>query len=323
MELTKLARSASPALFLFVMLVANACQGEAGTGVGPVLNTPTFDGAQAWAHLEHQVNIGPRPAGSPGSKMTRDWLVSELESYGMKVTREAFVAQTPKGEIPMENIYADLPGPAGPKGIPGPMIVLGSHFDTKALPFEFVGANDGASNTAVLLQIAKTLAAAPKAPVTYRFLFFDGEEALRFDWRDPDNRYGSTYHVKQLDKVKGARKRIRAMILIDMVGDKDLVLEYDSSSTRQLLELFVKTSKSIGDAKLFSTSAYPIEDDHEPFIQQGIPSVDLIDLHYGKVANEYWHTAQDTIEHCSQESLQRVGDLVLATLPKVIETYVR
>ncbi len=241
----------------------------------------------------------------------------------MKPVRQTFTASTPAGPIEMENIYADLEGPTDAKGQPGHMIVIGSHFDTKILPFEFVGANDGASSTAVVLELARVLSAGPKPPATYRFIFFDGEESIREEWIDPDNRYGSTYHVKQLDMVKGLRKRVKAMVLLDLVGDADLKLEYDSSSTRSLLDLFVKTSKEIGDKDLFSRYPFPVEDDHEPFIRAGIPAVDLIDLHYGAVSNEYWHEAEDTVDKCSEASLNRVGKLVLAALPKVVTNYAK
>lgn len=335
MHLPKLARNRLFSLFstlcvafgsclaLGACLSLGACQEATPAAPAPVVEPAAFEPARAWKLLQQQVAFGPRPSGSEANVKTRDWLVKELESYGLKPEREAFTADTPAGEIAMENIYAQLEGPAGPKGEPAPIIVLGSHFDTKVMPFEFVGANDGASSTAVLLELARVLAAGPTPPVSYRFVFFDGEEAVRMDWIDPDNRYGSKHHVKQLDMRKGLRKRVKAMILMDLVGDADLQLEYDSSSTRRLLEVFVKTAKSIGDPDLFSRISYPVEDDHEPFIRQGIPSVDLIDLHYGPLANEYWHTSEDTIEHCSEESLGRVGRLVLAALPDVIRTYVR
>ncbi len=311
------------ALFLPVLVLFFGCQGESSLNPSAKAPAVPFDSSRAWNHLLKQVEFGPRPSGSEPLDRTRDWIVQELTSYGLEVKREAFVAQTPGGPITMENLYADLKGPAGPGGTPGPMIVLGSHFDTKNLPFRFVGANDAASSTAVLIELARVLCLAPEPAVTYRFLFFDGEEAVRLDWVDPDNRYGSKHHVEQLKQTRGAIQRIKAMINLDMVGDKDLALENDASSTQQLMRIFLSTAKSIGDEKLFSKQLYPVEDDHEPFIQQGIPAVDLIDLHYGPLANEYWHTAQDTVEHCSQESLDRVGKLVLAALPRVLKQYVK
>lgn len=318
-----LADRACFALVVPVLALSLGCQGEAAPGTHPETPQVSFEADRAWGHLLRQVEFGPRPSGSEALDRTRDWLVQELSSYGLQVTREPFVEETPGGPISFENIYADLPGPKGRGGQPGPMIVLGSHFDTKRLPFEFVGANDGASSTGVLLELARVLAKTPDHPVTYRFLFFDGEESVRLDWVDPDNRYGSRYHVRKLTAQKGARERVKAMILLDMVGDKDLTLENDSSSTQKLLGIFKSTAKRIGDPRLFSEFPYPVEDDHEPFIRVGIPAVDLIDLHYGEMANEYWHTEKDIVEHCSRESLGRVGKLVLAALPRVIKQYVK
>ncbi len=319
----KSAFSALKTMFPVLLMALAACQGETAAPTLPAPERPAFDSVRAWKLLEQQVKLGPRPSGTLENRKTRELILAELTAYGLSPKREPFKAQTPRGEIEMENIFADFEGRPGPRGEPAPMIVLGSHFDTKAFPFEFVGANDGASNTAVLLELARVLSPASTPPVTYRFIFFDGEESVRPDWVDPDNRYGSRHHVKELDKRKGALKRVKAMILLDLVGDSDLQLEYDSSSSRQLVEIFVKTAKRIGDPKLFASTPYPVEDDHEMFIQVGIPSVDLIDLHFGRIANEYWHTAEDTLERCSQDSLRRVGELVLAALPRVTETFVR
>lgn len=311
------------ALILPVLVLFFGCQGESSQSIAPEAQAVPFDSARAWKHLLKQVEFGPRPSGTEALGRTRDWIAKELTSYGLEVKREAFVAQTPGGPIEMENVYADLEGPKGRDGKPGPMIVLGSHFDTKNLPFKFVGANDAASNTGVLLELARVLSLEKGHAVTYRFLFFDGEESVRLNWVDPDNRYGSKHHVQQLGMVRGARQRIKAMINIDLVGDKDLQLENDSSSTQKLMKIFMSTAKSIGDPDLISKDFYPVEDDHESFIKAGIPSVDLIDLHFGEYANEYWHTAEDKVENCSEESLARVGKLVLAALPRVIKAYVK
>ncbi|MFT7486588.1 MAG: glutaminyl-peptide cyclotransferase [Candidatus Paceibacteria bacterium] len=323
MQPVKLVRRAPLAMLLTLLLAFSACQGEAPTPQVADLPVPAIDSERAWNLLLKQVALGPRPSGSEANRKTRDLLVSELTSYGLKPVREAFQASTPIGVLAMENIFADLEGPLSASGEPAPMIVLGSHFDTKLLPFEFVGANDGASSTGLLLELARVLANGPQPPLTYRFVFFDGEEATRTDWIDPDNRYGSKHHVKQIDKRKGALKRVKAMINLDLVGDKDLHLEYDSSSTRRLVELFRKTSIAIGDPDLFSRTPYPVEDDHEMFIQLGIPSIDLIDLHFGPRDNEYWHQAEDVVANCSKQSLERVGKLVLAALPEVIDTFAK
>jgi glutaminyl-peptide cyclotransferase len=308
-----------------LLLLSLACQGGDGSPAPapepqqqPATSPPVFDASRAWSDLLAQVAIGPRPSGSAGNRELRDFLVEKLEAAGLSPIRETFIAKsTPVGDIPMENIYADFEGPLGADGQPAPMLTFGAHFDTKRLPFHFVGANDGASETAVLLELARVIAAGPPRPVTYRFLFLDGEEAVREYWIDPDNRYGSRHHVKLLTQKPGALRRVKAFILIDMVGDADLQLERDSYSNRKLLKLFTSTAEELNMPKLFARYATPIKDDHQSFIEFGIPSIDLIDLHYGPRNNEYWHTAEDTVEHCSQDSLDKVGRLLIAALPKL------
>lgn len=307
-------------LALLPLLVSSASSSCQGGNPAPAATKqrPAFDAERAWKHLEAQVAFGPRPSGSEANAKLRDYLVAELEKLGLEPVREPFTASdAPGGAISMENVYADFEGRPNSKGEAAPMITLGAHFDTKRLSFHFVGANDGASGVGALLELARVISSGDPAPVTYRFLFLDGEEAVRDFWEDPDNCYGSRHHVQQLTKTFGALKRVKAFILLDMVADADLVLERDSNSSRELLDDFMQTAKRIGDAAIFSDHWHPIRDDHEQFKKFGIPSLDLIDLHYGARNNEYWHTPEDKVEHCSKESLARVGKLVLEALPKV------
>ena len=314
--------TASPttgSLIGLLLLLAAGCQGDAALpeAPAPLPTLGAFDEQRAWQLLLDQVALGPRPAGSTGAAANRDLIVAELERAGLQPVREPFTATTPAGEVEMENVWAEFTGTPGPGGEAAPVLVLGAHYDTKRLPFEFVGANDGASETAGLLELARIVAAGPPRPLTYRFVFFDGEEAVRHDWADPDNRYGSRHHVRELTKQRGALKRVRAMVLIDMIGDRNLRLERDTNSSRELLAIFTRTAEALGDDQLFAPYALPIKDDHQSFLEFGIPAVDLIDLSYGAVGNEYWHTAEDTVDKCSAESLGRVGRLVLAALPEL------
>lgn len=281
-----------------------------------------FDSARAWKHLETQVSFGPRPAGSPALEKTRTWLAETLKSHGLKPVREDFKSPTPKGEFAFANIYADLPAknPATAE-----WIILGSHFDTKITEGHFaepfLGANDAGSSTAVLLELSRVIAANGARDLNYRFLFIDGEEAILWDWAGEDNTYGSRHHAAQL-KQSGMASRVRAFILLDMVGDKDLQLMRDLYSDRRLLEIFFSTGRELGYQRHVDGRAEEIRDDHLSFMAVGIPSVDLIDLDYGP-RNSYWHTPKDTLEHCSQASLQVIGRLVLASLPKVEQEFRR
>jgi hypothetical protein len=272
-----------------------------------------FEAARAWKHLEGLVAIGPRDAGTPGAESARQFIEKELKAAGCEPVREAFKAQTPAGELEMVNVYADLLGRAKDEK-PAHRIVIGSHYDTKRKPYPFVGANDSGSSTAVLLELARVLRTMEPGPYTYRVLFLDGEEAVREEWADPDNRYGSRYHAEQLKK-SGEAANTAAFVLLDMVGDKDLRLERDSYSDKELQGIFFDAARALKLEKHVATgAAQAIRDDHHSFLAIGVPAVDLIDLDYGP-SNAYWHTAEDTLDKCSQASLEVIGRITLAGLP--------
>ncbi len=280
--------------------------------------TTEFNPERAFAHVKAQVEIGPRPAGSTGSEKARDYIVRELKSYGLKVTLEEFTPQTPHGKVKMKNIIAELPGESEAT------IIIASHYDTKYYKdFAFVGANDGGSSTGVLLEIARVMSAAKqKRRFTYQFVFFDGEEAFCEEWSEcldgNDNTYGSRHMVEQLRREKKL-DRIKAMILLDMVGDKDLTLPRESASSAWLVQAIWSTAHELGYAKQFLNRSVSITDDHIPFLQAGIPAVDIIDFEYGEgpFDNRYWHTKDDTLDKISPKSLKIVGDVVLLSLPKI------
>ena len=270
-------------------------------------NVPSFDSNRAWEHLRHQVSLGPRPAGSAALISARRYIVEQLEKAGIQTRQQIFIARTPLGEISMGNIIATIPGRRRER------IILGSHFDTKrASDFRFVGANDGASSTAVLLELGRVL-----KPRTHEFtielLFLDGEEAVNWNWgtTGADNTYGSRHYVDDARKA-GTLADIKAFVLLDMVGDRNLVLRRDQHSTRWLVDAIWSTAAMLGHGAVFSNEPTEVEDDHISFLRAGVPSVDLIDLEYPQ-----WHTAQDDLDHVSARSLQVVGDVVLASLPAI------
>lgn len=277
--------------------------------------TLQVDGERAFAHLKQQVAFGPRLAGSEAIQKTRAYLKKELESYGLKVEEHRFTANTPKGKFEMVNILASIPG-AKPESI-----LLGSHYDTKDIGTPpCPGANDGASNTGLLLEMARQLASSKKNPkLTLRFAFFDGEEAIEH-WTDEDSLYGSRELVKKW-KGDGTLSQIKAMVLLDMIGDKDLHIIRESISSDWLVALFRDAAKELGHSQYFFKSQESIEDDHRPFLREGVAAINLIDNEYGAKTlaglGSYWHTAQDTIENCSPKSLQIVGDVSLLALEKI------
>ena len=284
------------------------------------LNADAFSAETAWKHLMHQVEMGPRNAGSKALEETRGWITSELELLGLSPVREDFLADTPLGVYKMANIYADFHSDTAPEG-EADIICVAAHFDTKTLTFRFVGANDGASGVAALLEIARVITSDGPRPMTYRFLFLDGEEAMRNTWVDPDNTYGSRYHVENLSLIRGA-SQIRAFVLLDLVGDADLQLTRDSFSQKPLLEIFYSAAREDGLGKHVGGPPMPIKDDHLPFMRAGIPSCDLIDFSYGD-NNEHWHKASDLPSNCSEESLGIIGRIVLLGLPRVEQEYSR
>jgi Zn-dependent M28 family amino/carboxypeptidase len=266
---------------------------------------PAFDSAKAWEHLQRQVAFGPRPAGTPALAQTRRYLLDQLKASGIATREQTFTATTPKGPVAMVNVIATIPGRRPER------IVLASHYDTKIAPqFRFVGANDGASSTAVLLELGRVLAAS-QPTFTIELLFLDGEEAVNWDWAGTDNTYGSRHYV-DAGRRDGSLAGIKALVLLDMIGDRELIIRRESYSTPWLVEIIWSTAARLGHAGTFSNELTTVEDDHVPFINAGVAAVDLIDLD-----NPTWHTAQDDIEHVSAKSLQVVGDVVLASLPAI------
>ena len=247
--------------------------------VSPTRYNTSFDGDRAFAHVSKMVEIGPRPAGSAELAKARQYIISELQSYGLKVTTDEFSAKTPVGERKMANITAELPGESPD------YIIISGHYDTKLFKeFRFVGANDGGSSTGALLEIARVMAANKQKPhFTYWFVFFDGEEAFCRNWDDcgkpdtPDNTYGSRRYIAQLIS-RGELKRARAMILLDMIGYKNLELEREAMSTAWLVDIIWQTARELGYSAHFVDREQSVQDDHEPFLRVGVNGVDLIQL---------------------------------------------
>jgi Zn-dependent M28 family amino/carboxypeptidase len=218
-----------------------------------------------------------------------------------------FVAQTPQGAKAMKNIIGKIPGKSSE------IVVLAGHYDT--LQQEgFVGANDGGSSTALLLEFARVLGLKQPPPVTVWITFFDGEEAFE-EWSESDGIYGSRYQASAWQR-DGTLERIKAVIVVDMIGDKDLRLRQDYNSTPWLTDLIWRIAAEKGYGDHFSQEQTAVEDDHVPFRRAGVPAVDLIDLEYGP-DNRHWHTRQDTVEKLSARSFKIVGDVVLEAVARL------
>jgi len=272
-----------------------------------VLQTPAaarFDSNRAWEHLRQLVSLGPRPAGSAGIEQSRAYIRKQLASAGVPFVEQAWDAVTPRGTVRMVNLIATVPGARKDR------LVVAGHYDTKRFDdIRFLGANDGGSSAAVLIELARGLKARKNA-LTMELLFLDGEEAV-IQWQGDDRTYGSRHYVETARK-DGSLRSLRAMILVDMVADRDLRMKRDLNSTPWLTDIIWDAARREKLGDYFSSEPTRIEDDHLPFIEAGVPAVDLIDLEYAP-----WHTAGDTLDAVSARSLQVVGDVLLAALPNI------
>jgi hypothetical protein len=267
--------------------------------------TTTFDSNQAWMHLEKQVAFGARPAGSPALARTRQYIEGQLKALGIAFREQPFDAMTPAGVIKMVNVIGTIPGRRADR------IALATHYDTKRFQeFTFLGASDAASSTAAVLELARVLKGRQNE-FTIELLFLDGEEAVNTEWRDPDNTYGSKYYVRAAQQA-GTLGGMKALILLDMIGDRDLDIRPDSNSARWLNTIVWASAAKLGYSSTFVPQDFTVEDDHLPFVEAGVQAIDIIDLDYPQ-----WHTAQDDLDHVSARSLQIVGDVVLDALPQI------
>jgi len=276
---------------------------RAGDQAPPAEQTGGFDGQRAFAHVVKQVGFGPRPSGSAAIGQLQEYIQSELASYGCKVDVDSFSADTPVGRLPMKNIVAKIPGDKA--GI----IMLATHYDTKRLE-NFVGADDGASSTAVMLELARLLCVR-RGPYQVWITFFDGEEAVKFIWQDPDNRYGSRQMAAKL-AMSGDLPKIKAVLLADMVGSRNLRFRREADSTKALTDLIWSTATRLGYSDIFVNESSSTVDDHIIFLKRGVPSVDVIDFEI-----PYWHTVDDTLDKVTAKSVATTGHVFLESVKQL------
>jgi len=279
--------------------------GSGACAQAPSSALPALSGEKAMEHVRAQVAFGPRPPGSEALEKCREYLVNQLEGYGYQVEKDAFEATTPYGPKKMVNLIARK------KSSSNTVIAMASHYDTKYFQkIRFVGANDAGSSTGLLLELARVLAAKKDGP-DYWFLFLDGEEAF-VDWSTFDSTYGSRHLAKRW-KDDGTASKVRALLLLDMVGDKNLNLQKDENSTPWLMDLVWNTAQEEGFRDILAATPTAIQDDHIPFLDVKIPCADIIDLDY----DPWWHKEGDTLDKISAVSMEKVGKLVLAVLPRL------
>jgi glutaminyl-peptide cyclotransferase len=289
---------------------------------GPALPLPpdsgppaTFDGDRAMQYVKDIVKFGPRPVGSPNHKKVEEYIASRLK--GDQVEDDTFTADTPEGKFPVHNIIAKYPGTKD--GI----IVIASHYDTNypLRKTSYVGANDGGSSSALLLEIANQLRGKPRDGYSVWLVWDDAEEAIKPDGSGglpqelpfaDDSLYGIT-HLAEKWQSDGTLKKIKAFLLADMIGDADLNIDRDLNSTSWLEDVVGEAAKRVGYQSHFFAHTNQVSDDHIPFMKRGVASADLIDFSYG-YNNVFWHTPQDTVDKLSPKSLQIVGSVILETV---------
>jgi hypothetical protein len=260
-----------------------------------------FSGEKAFVHVQHLVDLGPRPAGSDAIEKSRTYIEEQLRHSGWQVTREAFTDETPRGKVHFVNLIARFPGDGNAAA---PSFLLCSHYDTKLFDaIRFVGANDGGSSTGLLLELARVIGRRPSMAGKIELVFFDGEEAYE-NFSDTDGLYGSRYFAKQL-QANGA-KQFRGGILFDMIGDRSLDITLPADSPSAMARDIFAAAEALKLRNYFSYMDRDLIDDHVPLNAISIPTIDVIDFDY-----PWWHTADDTLDKVSAQSLQIVGSVAL------------
>ena len=280
--------------------------GALALGLAATAVAAGVSGKSALEFTRRAVAFGPRPPGSPANLALQNYIIAELQKDGCEVIEDAFRAKTPQGMIAMKNIIAKFPG----KGRERRAIAITGHFDTKFFPGrKFVGASDGGSSTGLLLELARVLAQQPRVDDVY-LAFFDGEEAFG-EWSASDSLYGSRHLVDRWRK-DGTLMRLKALINLDMIGDRSLNLPQETNGNAALNKLIWRTATDLGYRTFFTDQQIAEDDDHMPFVHAGVPAVDLIDIDYPP-----WHTDNDTMDKVSGQSMEAVGTVVYEVIQRL------
>src|SRR5437870_4557398 len=269
-------------------------------GSGPKI-WEEFSGEKAFAHVQRLVDFGPRPAGSKAIEKSRDYIEDQLRRSGWQVTRQAFSDDTPQGKLQFVNLIAQV---SGEKKAASPSFLLCSHYDTKMFDaIRFVGANDGGSSTGLLLELARVIGQHPNLARKIELVFFDGEEAVE-QFSETDGLYGSRYFARQLQS--GGAKQFRGGLLFDMVGDRSLGITLPTDSPADMARDIFAAAEALKLRNYFTYLGRELIDDHAPLNAIAIPTLDIIDFDF-----PWWHTADDTMDKISGQSLQTVGSVAL------------
>jgi Zn-dependent M28 family amino/carboxypeptidase len=281
-----------------IALIAAAC------ALAVAAPSREFSGVRALEYTRKAAAFGPRPAGSPALARLRSYIVAELKAHRCEVALDEFSAATPNGPKEMKNILARF------RGKSGRAIAVTGHYETKYFPGQhFVGANDAGSSAGFLLEMAAVLAGQPREDDIY-LVWFDGEEAFG-QWSATDSLYGSR-HLAEKWASDGTLGRLKALINVDMIGDKNLGILEEMNSTAWLRRLVWDTADRLGYGRYFLRDGGATEDDHIPFLRRGASALDLIDFDYPP-----WHTPDDTVDKLSAHSFEVVGNVLTEVIRKL------
>ncbi len=273
----------------------------AGTPAGAAQAPVEVSGERALEEVRAFLEVGPRDAGTPGAERAATYLRDRLRALGVEAEIQEFRDRAPSGELTFRNVLGRMPGRTDR------IVLLASHYDTKVGIPGFVGANDSGSSTGLLLELARAFAVGAPHALEIRFAIFDGEES-QVEYGPNDGFHGSR-HLARTMAADGSLSNVVAMILLDMVGDRDLTITIPRNSTPELVALAFAAARTEGVRKHFQLYPYNVGDDHVAFFERGVPAIDLIDFEFGSAPgkNDYWHTAADTLDKLSAESLDVVG----------------
>lgn len=268
-----------------------------------------LDGEKALDYVRGLVAITPRDSGTPGAENAAQWIHETMTPFADTCEIDTFTNATPIGDVAFHNVIATLRGQG--QG----MVIIGSHFDTKSgIRETFQGANDSGSSTGLLIELARVLQSQPRLPFDVVFAFFDGEECMR-TYGPNDGLHGSRHYAAQLEE-SGQLDSVKAMVVLDMIGDKDLTVTIPRNTTKKLAALAFEAATAEGIRNKFGLARGDVLDDHVPFYERGVPTLNLIDFEYGSAPglNDYWHTEQDSLANISAESLHHIGRVTLRIL---------
>jgi len=282
------------------------------------------NGEEALTEVARFVGVGPRVSGTPGASRAAAYLSDRLRGTGYRPLLDAFSETTPGGDVAFANVLGVPPCLAGNTlsevlaNSEGPVVLLLSHYDTKAgISDRFIGANDSGSSSGLLLHLAGLLASNGSTSPPVLLAFVDGEECAH-QYGPRDGLHGSRHLADQV-VAAGLRDKVLGVIVLDMIGDRNLDIRIPQNTDRNLLRVAFKAAEAEGVRSQFGILKTAILDDHVPFLERKIPAIDLIDFQFGSAPglNDYWHTDADTMDKLSAESLETVGRVVLRMLEEL------